>query len=89
MEGPCRVPHQWQLPRTCRGQAWLMACVCVLYSSTWFCAIHRGKKWPPVGGLSTQKGTARTVIKKLDNQQQGELAGLNYAAHFTINEYTM
>ena len=37
-------------------------------------------------GLSTRKGIARTVVKQLGNQQQGELAGVNYAAHFTSNQ---
>ena len=37
-------------------------------------------------GLSTEKGTARTVVKQLGDQQQGELVGVNYAAHFTSNQ---
>ena len=36
-------------------------------------------------GLSTRKGTARTVVKRLGNQQQGEHAAVNYAAHFASN----
>ena len=36
-------------------------------------------------GQSIRKGTAHTVVKKLANQQQGELAGVNYAAHFASN----
>ena len=36
--------------------------------------------------LSTRKGTTRTGIKKLGNQQQGELAGVNYAAHFASKQ---
>ena len=37
-------------------------------------------------GLSTRKGTARTVVKKPGSQQKGELAGVSYAAHFALNQ---
>ena len=37
-------------------------------------------------GVSTRKGTTRTAVKKLGNQQQGELARANYAAHFAPNQ---
>ena len=36
--------------------------------------------------LSTRKGTARKVVNKLRNQQQGEHLGVTYAAHFASKQ---